>query len=179
MFVADRADLTQLRGRVEPAVLRGLGQIDRAGLHHVREGLVGIEAAQIRAQRPGQKAAVFVGLQRQHLVARRLHCAGLMHGDVAARGGCNAFPGAENRGEDGGVRLRPADKKIHVRFRVFHGEADLFLCPRRKRVRSVGVVLDLVRGRQCREELRRAADVVVAGQVDHDALASGKKMCSS
>ena len=167
IFVADRADLPQRRGAVQSAVFRRVREIDRAGLHHVGTGLVGIEAAQIVPQRLRLDPAVLIRRDGQHLVPRGLHRPGLVHGDVSARGADHALPGAQDRGEDGRVRLGPADEKINVGVRIADRGADLLFCTRRDHVEPVGRVLAFVGRRERREDLRRAAAVVVTGKVDH------------
>ena len=69
-----------------------------------------------RGDLPGGDFAVLRG-QRQHFVAARLNGTRLMDVDVGALRGHHALMRAQRGGNDGQIRLRAADQKLHVRLR--------------------------------------------------------------
>ena len=69
--------------------------------------------------------AVRGGGQRQHFVTRRFHRAGLVHVDVSGVRTQRTLVRAKNRCNNGGIRLRAADEKMHVHVLATACFADL------------------------------------------------------
>jgi len=98
---------------IEGADLGGVRDIHHTGLHLVLVAGVGAVFLDGLAHLAGRDLAVFAG-QSQAFVAGGLDCAGLMHMDVPGIRAEHALPGLERRRNHGQVRLRCADKEMHI-----------------------------------------------------------------
>ena len=114
----------QLRLGVQGASLGGVGDVDHAGLDDMLSGFVVAVPVHIVRHLLGRDLAV-VGGQGDDLVAGGLDGAGLVAVDVAADGGQNALPGAEDGGNDRGVGLGAAHQEVDIGLRRLAGGPDL------------------------------------------------------
>jgi hypothetical protein len=121
----------------------------------------------------GGNLAVVRG-QGDDLVAGGLDGAGLVAVDVSARGGENALPRAQDRGDHGCVRLCAAGEKVNIRIRRIAGRADPGAGRRTVFVLAIADGLHHVRLGQTLHNLGMGALEIIAVEVDH-----GKTLLSS
>ena len=122
---ADSGDLLQFGFAVERAVLRGEGEIDHAGEHHVLVRLVPVEGLDEAGDVRGFQLAVGAR-DGEDLVARVFDGPGLVQADVARIGCDHALPVLEQGADDQLVRLGPAGDEVHFSLRPAAGGADPF-----------------------------------------------------
>ena len=116
VLAADGRNVCQLFFRIESAPFGRLGNVDHAGMHHVFPVVIGKEIGDVAIDRFGGEFAFFRG-KGEHFVSAPLDRACLMDIHVAAVGGDDAFVGAENAVDDGGIGLGAADEEFYLCFR--------------------------------------------------------------
>ena len=142
--------------------------------HHVLMGLVGVEGAQVGGHVGGLQLAIVLG-QGDHLVARRLDGARLVHRDVPGVGCDHAFVAGEQRRDDHGVGLRAAHEEEHVGGVVGAGGADALCSARAEPVGTVARSRLQVGGGQGFKDTRMRAGGIVVLEGNHGAPRDGGK----
>ena len=111
------ADGGHLGAGIDGPELGRQGDVNQPREDHVVAGFVALEGAKIGFQLRRIHLSV-VGREGQDLVAGVFHRAGFMDADMAGLDGDGAFGAMEERRNDGGVGLRPADKEEHLPVRT-------------------------------------------------------------
>ena len=124
LFAAERADGRELLSGIERAVLRRLGEVDHPGHDRVVAVRVVLVLIKQCADLGCGDLAVLLR-QREHLVPTELDGAGLVHADVPRVRGDHTLVRAQQRVDDGRVRLCAADKEVNLRVRRAASGADL------------------------------------------------------
>ena len=173
-LVAYRTDGGELGERVDGTRLRRHGKIDHLWLRD----MFGNDAS-----RPvGGDGAHLVGADFAivsrcgfALVARMLDRSGLVHVDVPRVGADDALPWAQGRLDDDEVRLRAANKKVHIgrgRTCTLANQASRALA---HLVAAIAAKRLVVNSLEHLENLGERAFAVIAVESDHEILAFGKQ----
>ena len=122
-MAAYQGDFAQLRFRVQGAVLRGMGEVDHAGLYRV----LGTGVLLVRPEGGADLLRCDLALlprQREHFVAGGLHRAGLVDVDMAGVGAEHALIGPQQGGDHRQVGLGAPGQKVDGTLRGGAGLPD-------------------------------------------------------